>query len=257
MQIHPLSTGTVQIKTAMARGRGRGPARFARTLLDRHYTGDLPIHAWLIEHEQGPILVDTGDLATTSDVPIARFSITREQEIDRQLAEHGLGPQDIRMIVLTHLDGDHINGLARLRGVRTLASAEALSRGGSRRLSRRGIEATPLTLTPEPFGAFDRSAPLTDDRSIIAVPVPGHARGQIAVVAVEDDCHVLIAGDSAYTEQQLCDQQVDGVSRSPGAAVRSMRRILEHARRHPTVFLPSHDPESASRLSARTVVAAS
>jgi N-acyl homoserine lactone hydrolase len=256
VRIRALSTGTVQIKTAMARGRGRGPARFAHTLLDRRYTEDLPIHAWLIEHDQGPILVDTGDLAATRDLPIARFSITREQEIDRQLAECGLRPQDLRMIVLTHLDGDHINGLSRLEGVKTVASAEALSRGGSRKLSRRGITATPVTLAHAPFGAFERSAALTDDGSVVAVPVPGHARGQIAVVVVEDDCQVLIAGDTAYTEQQLLDQHLDGVSRSPAAAIRSMRTVLEHSRLQPTVFLPSHDPESAARLSDRRVLAA-
>jgi N-acyl homoserine lactone hydrolase len=255
MKIHALSTGTVQIKTAMARGRGRGPARFARTLLDRNFTGDLPIHAWLIEHDDGPILVDTGELATTADPPIARFLVTRDQEIDRQLAAQGLRPQDLRVIVLTHLHGDHTGGLTRLAGVETLASAEALSRGGSRKLSRRGVRTTPLTLTQEPFGAFERSIALTDDGSVVAVPIPGHARGQIAVVVVEDDCHVLIAGDSAYTEQQLLDQQIDGVSLSPAAAIRSMQTILAHSRRHPTVFLPSHDPESAARLSARAVLA--
>jgi N-acyl homoserine lactone hydrolase len=255
MKIHALSTGTVQIKTASERGRGRGPIRFARTLLGREYTDSLPIHAWLLEHEQGPILIDTGDLAATRDAPIARFSITREQEIDRQLAALGLSPDDLRLVVLTHLHGDHINGLARLRGARTLASADALSHGGARKLARRGIDATPLALTAEPFGAFARSAALTDDRSVVAVPVPGHARGQIAVFVVEDDCQVLIAGDSAYSEQQLLDQQIDGVSLSPAAALRSMRTILEHARRQPTVFLPSHDPASAARLSARTMLA--
>jgi N-acyl homoserine lactone hydrolase len=48
MQIRALSTGTVQIKTAMA--RGRRPIRLVRMLLDRSYTDWLPIHAWLIEH---------------------------------------------------------------------------------------------------------------------------------------------------------------------------------------------------------------
>jgi hypothetical protein len=30
--------------------------------------------------------------------------------------------------------------------------------------------------------------------------------------------------------------------------------ILEHARRHPTVILPSHDPDSARRLAATEVL---
>ncbi len=256
MQIHPLTTGTVRIKTAMARGRGRGAARFARTLLDRSYTGELPIHAWLIEHPEGPILVDTGELSTARDMPIARFSITRDQEIDRQLQALGLDPGELRRVLLTHLHGDHMNGLARLPGVEVMVNAEAINRGAARKLARLGIAPKLLHLRDEPFGAFPRSAPVTGDGRVVALPIPGHARGQIAVAVIDEDCHVLLAGDSAYTQQQLLDLQVDGVSISARAAIRSMRTIIEHARDNATVFLPSHDPEAAARLAARSPVPA-
>jgi N-acyl homoserine lactone hydrolase len=251
VKIHALSTGTVRIKTAMARGRGSAlPSRLARTLLDRRFTGELPIHAWLIEHPQGPILVDTGERAETTDSLFARFAVAREQEIDRQLALHGLKPSDLAQVVLTHLHGDHVNGLARLPDAPVFASAEAL-RGGARPLRRMGVAARALSLADQPFGAFARSLALTDDGSVIAVPTPGHASGHIAVVVVEADHHVLLAGDSAYAQQQLLDLHPDGVSLSARRAVASMRTILEHARLHPTVFLPSHDPGSQVRLAAR------
>jgi glyoxylase-like metal-dependent hydrolase (beta-lactamase superfamily II) len=256
MRIHALSTGSVEITNAMARGRGRGPLRLLRAVADRTYTGRLPIHAWLIEHPDGPILVDAGELSDTADPPIARFHVDRDEEIDRQLHALGLGAGDLAAVVLTHLHGDHRNGLARLSGARVLVSADALARGGTRWLRRHGIVAEPLRMTGGPFGAFERSAPVTQDGRVVAVPVPGHARGQLAVVVVEPEHHVLLAGDSAYTEAQLLDLQVDGVSMSARAAIASMRTIIEHARRHPTVFLPSHDPQSASRLRARTAVQA-
>jgi glyoxylase-like metal-dependent hydrolase (beta-lactamase superfamily II) len=37
-------------------------------------------------------------------------------------------------------------------------------------------------------------------------------------------------------------------------SVATIDRILAHARERPTVYLPSHDPESAARLAAATVV---
>ena len=249
MRIHALSTGSVEIKTAMA--RGRRPVRLARTLLDRSYTAPLPIYAWLIEHPDGPILVDTGELATTSDPPIARFHVEREHEIDCRLAEAGHGVEDLRSVVLTHLHGDHMNGVARLRGARVLASAQALRRGGARRLRRLGAEAEPIALTERRFGAFGRSAALTSDGQVLAVPTPGHAAGHIAVIVIEEDHHVLLGGDSAYSQAQLLDLQPDGVSPSARLAVSSMQAILDHARMHPTVYLPAHDPASAARLERR------
>jgi glyoxylase-like metal-dependent hydrolase (beta-lactamase superfamily II) len=256
MRIHALSTGSVQITTAMLRGRGRSvPARLARALLDRNYTEPLPIHAWLIEHRDGPLLVDTGELADTRDAPLARFRIGREQEIDRRLAELGLAPQDLAAVVLTHTHGDHRNGLARLPGARVLLAAEALGRGARRHLAAAGARTEVLRMTAGAFGAFAASAPVTGDGAVVAVPVPGHARGQVAVVVVEEDRHVMLGGDSSYSEQQLLDLHPDGVSVSPRAAVTSMRTIIAHARRHPTVYLPSHDPDAAARLSERRVLA--
>ena len=64
----------------------------------------------------------------------------------------------------------------------------------------------------------------------------------------------MLAGDSAYTEAQLLERHPDGIGAYPGAARATMERILAHARRHPTVYLPSHDPGSAARLADRAVV---
>lgn len=113
---------------------------------------------------------------------------------------------------------------------------------------------TRLHLRDEPFGAFATSVPLTDDGRIRAVPVPGHTRGQLAIVVNEGDRHVMLAGDSAYSQAQLLERHPDGVGASPSVARATMERILEHARRHPTVYLPSHDPDSAARLDERVVV---
>ena len=63
MKIHALSTGTVRIKRTMRYGRGPGPLRQVNTFLGREFTESLPIHVWVIEHPQGVIVVDTGELA--------------------------------------------------------------------------------------------------------------------------------------------------------------------------------------------------
>jgi hypothetical protein len=37
-------------------------------------------------------------------------------------------------------------------------------------------------------------------------------------------------------------------------SVATMQAILAHGREHPTVYLPSHDPESVARLQAGTTL---
>ena len=46
----------------------------------------------------------------------------------------------------------------------------------------------------------------------------------------------------------------DAVAPKPAVSIATMRTILAHARRHPTVYLPSHDPESVARLRDRTTL---
>ena len=147
-----------------------------------------------------------------------------------------------------------MNGLARLPGVSVRASVAAL-RGRGRALRKLDAKAGPIRLSGPPVGAFPSSAPLTPDGRVLAVPSPGHAPGHIAVLILEHDHHVLLAGDTAYTQEQLLDLQPDGVSISARKAVRSMRTIIDHARSHPTVVLPSHDPGSQARLLERSVLA--
>ena len=65
---------------------------------------------------------------------------------------------------------------------------------------------------------------------------------------------MLLSGDASYDQSQLVDRQVDGVSPKDAVALATIDVILAHARTHPTVVLPSHDPESVVRLEARAVL---
>jgi N-acyl homoserine lactone hydrolase len=212
------------------------------------------------------VLVDTGGSATARDQRFARFHVTRDQELDGVLRGVGLAPADVRTVVLTHVHGDHIDGLPHVPAAQVLASDEELryTRGVEARLVRRalhqplpdGFDPTPLRFNGPPLGAFAATAPITDDGRIVAVPAPGHTPGHVAVVVVEDDHHVLLAGDAAYDQAQLLDRHVDGVSPKDDVARATMDTILAHAREHPTVVLPTHDPGSAARLAAREPIPA-
>lgn len=266
LRIVPLTTGRVRIHDDLYRGRGVGLARRARILRKGPMGAPRPIHAWLIEHPQeGRILVDAGETHAARDATFAAFAVAREDELDHQLRDvAGLAPGDVERVVLTHVHGDHADGLPHVPDARVFASAREIALVGT--LAARATRAFTKQPLPEPFapaplaldgpavGAFASSTPLTADGRVIAIPTPGHTPGHLSVLVVQPDHHVLLAGDAAYDLAQLQDLEVDGVSPRASVAKDTMRRILAHAAGHPTVVLPSHDPDAARRLAATEVL---
>jgi hypothetical protein len=59
MRVHAIQTGTVAVKAGQVDGGGHRRRSFTRLFADRRWTEPLPILAWLIEHPEGLIVVDT------------------------------------------------------------------------------------------------------------------------------------------------------------------------------------------------------
>lgn len=273
MRLHAIQTGSVRIKTAQVEGRGRGLRRRLGIITDRNWTPWLPSYAWVIEHPEGVIVVDTGQgthlLETaTSMHPYARwevaFRIERDQEIGPQLRALGIGPRDVRRVVLTHLHCDHDGGLAHFPQTEILASRGEfqMARGWMGRV--RGylpnrwpswFDPAPLDLTGGPYGPFATSRQLTTAGDVIAVATPGHTRDHVSVVVEDQGTTFFLAGDTSYNERLMLAGRVDGVSADDDVAGATLRAIRRLAKDRPTVYLPTHDPESAARLAGRSLVA--
>ena len=58
----------------------------------------------------------------------------------------------------------------------------------------------------------------------------------------------MLAGDVTDTLEQLHARRADAVGPDPHVHRATLEQILRHCAEHPTVFLPSHDPDSAGRL---------
>jgi glyoxylase-like metal-dependent hydrolase (beta-lactamase superfamily II) len=252
-----LSTGTVRVKDAFLHARS-GPTRQVRLFTPGPFSDPLPIHSWLVEHEGQRILVDTGEVATANDVPFARFTVRPEDELPRALHGIGLAPADIDQVVVTHLHGDHMDGAVHLdlpvlvQDVELAYARTMFSRVFQRVLRQpfpSGVDFQPVALDGGPFGAFAASRPLTEDGRVVAVATPGHTPGHLSVVCVDDEGrHIFLAGDATDTLEQLRARRHDAIAPKPKVHVETLDRILAHGRAHPTVYLPSHDPDSAARL---------
>lgn len=263
MKIHALTTGTVRLKDAFLNARS-GPMRQVALFAPGELSGPVPIHAWLVEHEGERILVDTGETAAVRDIPFAKFDVKPGDELPGALAGIGLTTGDVGTVVVTHLHADHVDGAVHLGGRPILVhDAElAYARSPMARFFQRVLHQPlpdvlyePFALDGGPFGAFVASRPLTADGRVRAVATPGHTPGHVSVLCIDDDGrHVLLAGDAVDTLEQLRARRHDAVGPKPKVTVETIDRILAHGREHPTVFLPSHDPESVARLASGTVL---
>jgi glyoxylase-like metal-dependent hydrolase (beta-lactamase superfamily II) len=272
MRIHAIQTGTVRIKTAQVEGRGHGFRRRLAIFADANWTGWLPTYAWAIEHREGVIVVDTGQGAHLVDSarsyhPYVRwevaFRIEREEEIGPQLRAIGIGPRDVKRVVLTHLHMDHDGGLVHFPSSEIFVAPGELRAASGWRGRMRGylphrwpawFDPTPLELAAEPFGPFARSRRLTTAGDVVAVATPGHTADHVSVLVQEDDTTIFLAGDASYSEALMLDGKVDGVSPNERMAATTLKAIGSFVERHRAVYLPTHDPESGARLVNRRAV---
>ena len=263
MQIHALSTGTVSLKDAFLVASS-GPTRQPRLFLPGPFSAPRPIHVWVVEHEGRRLLVDTGETAGVRDIPFARFDVTVGDELPAVLATIGLKLDDLDDVVLTHMHGDHVDGAVHLdRSVMAHQAEIDFAHSVQSRIFQKllrqplpqGISYEPFQLDGGPFGAFAASRQLTPDGRIRIVSTPGHTPGHVSILCIDDEGrHVLLAGDTTDSLEQLHARRADAVAPKPKVYVETIDRILAHAREHPTVYLPSHDPASVARLRDGTTV---
>src|SRR4051794_16697935 len=273
MKVHAIQTGSVRIKTAQVEGRGRGLRRRLRGFADRHWTDWLPTYVWVVDHPEGIIVVDTGQGTHLRESgralhPYHRwqvaFRIEAEQEIGPQLRAIGIGPRDVKRVVLTHLHVDHDGGLAHFPQTEILVSRGeiATARGWKGRL--RGylpqrwptwFDPVPLDLARDAYGPFPASTRLTAAGDVVAVTTPGHTADHVSVVVEDQGTTYFLAGDASYDQQLMLAGRIDGVSLDDDVAAATLRAISRFATTRRMVYLPTHDPESAERLADRICVA--
>ncbi len=263
MRIHVIRTGSVRVKRSFLFPRA-GLRRQLSLFLPDQWSEPLPILCWAIEHEDRLLLVDTGESSKVRDIPFARFDVSVEQELPGALAAAGLSVGDVSEVILTHHHGDHVDGLPHVRAPVWIHSEElAFARSPFSAVMRRvlrqplpsGFSPQAFDLDGAPFGAFQGSRSFTADGRIVAVPTPGHTPGHVSVVCIDDEGrHVMLAGDVTDTLEQLQARRADAIGPDPAVHVATLQRIGRHCAEHPTVFLPSHDPESEQRLAGMVTV---
>jgi glyoxylase-like metal-dependent hydrolase (beta-lactamase superfamily II) len=261
IKITPLSTGSLQLKPTFLEGSPAhgGPLGLIRAIwTDRgFYTPPLPMWSWIVETPNELILIDCGGRPdTTGGVTKTRFHITPLQALEPTLARLGYAPGDFDRVLLTHLHGDHVGGLAAFSAQRVWVAKPEwdpvahFPRSLMRRMTApvyRGFVPKLLEFNGPPMLGFPGSWPVTVDGSVVALPTPGHSPGHTSYLVRTGTRDVLIAGDVTYTRRALEMQLYQGFIADVGKHRDTLRRVGSLITTG-VAYLPSHDPDSPNRL---------
>ena len=260
MHITPITTGTLQLKPTFLDGSPAhgGSVGLIRSLWrDARFTQPLPMWAWIVETDNERILIDAGAVPNASGgVTRTRFSISSDQALVPELAKRGLRPADFDRVVLTHLHGDHVGGLAAFDSKRVWVSRSEwapVARFPGRLLRpliapvHRGFDPNVFDFDGPAVGGFPGSWRVTRDGSVLALPTSGHSVGHTSFLVRRSQGDVLLAGDVTYDLPALEAQRDQGFIADVEQHHITLRRVLSLVETG-VAYLPSHDPESPTRL---------
>jgi len=234
----------------------------------------------LLQHPQhGWILWDTGYaphmVTETARLPYRVYRWATPLRLDpqlavaAQLARFGLQPSSIRTIIISHFHADHIAGLRDFPTARLVATQAAyehfMARTGVAALrcgylpgllpadfAERATLLPPFTGPALPF--LGASHDLFGDGALRLVTLPGHARGQIGLLAHTAHGNDFFVADGAWLSQAIREQRPPAratrlIVDDWGAVAQTLANLHAFAAAYPTWrLIPTHCPEVFARL---------
>jgi N-acyl homoserine lactone hydrolase len=157
-----------------------------------------PVHGFVVTHPGGAVLVDTG--VGGPDEMLSDWRVVNRSAADA-LAEHGMSPADIDLVINTHLHFDHCGQNAVFPHAACYVQRAELDR--AKREARELYDW--FDFMNARFELLDGDAEVLPGLSVITTP--GHTAGhQCVVVQAGDGAPDLLIGDAAYTPRQYRGQ---------------------------------------------------
>jgi N-acyl homoserine lactone hydrolase len=272
MRVHVLNVGSLRFAKGVVTARTWGQ-RLWPLVRGRRSSGPtdvIPMLSYVLEHDDGHIVIDTGiaqalaaRCRTEADPVTRRFvepTVEPDADVGSRMRAIGLRPEDVRLVLLTHLHIDHAGGAEHFPNAEVLVhriewDGRTAFGGNLWRLQEpywTGVGGPRLyDLSPEPYGPFDASLPVTDHGDVVVLPTPGHTKGHVAIAVRTSDLTLLFTGDHFIRQSWYAADLTRGMQ-PPNLLARltadTNRRLQQFVTEFPTLVLPTHDAEAADNL---------
>ena len=204
---------------------------------------ECPVWSALLRTPEGLIVFDTGLHPVHVERPEATFgpnpgmliTMTAEDAIVARLAAVGVKPDDVTVIVNSHLHFDHAGNNRAFPNATFIVQGEHLAYA-------KGRPNFPAIYWDDPALRYmPASGRARVAAGIEVVPTPGHAPGhQSLVVDLAETGRVVLCGDAAFTRANLERGEIPG--QDPAAGKESLALISSLVRDDLSRAFTSHDP---------------
>ncbi len=220
--------------------------------LDQHHRLQAGLNCLVVRTGGKTVLVETG-VGTKGGRAPAGIDLSSTGRLLASLAQEGIGPQDIDIVINTHLHFDHAGGntvLAEGKPVPAFPRARYFLPKGEWEEAQHPNERTRATYLPENFAPLQdaRQVELVEGEAEVApgvrmVPAPGHTAHHM-VVEVESEGELLIyLGEVAQHPIML--ERVAWISAFdvlPLVSLETKKRVIEKALDRRALLLAVHAP---------------
>src|SRR3989304_4093467 len=185
------------------------------------------------------ILVDTG----AGELPEKHrtlFNVKRnaEENLKAQLTHHGLTPDDIDIVVNTHLHFDHCGNNALFKNAKFIVQADEYRYAFEPDRFQQAAYLRELFDVKIDYELTQGERQIAND--VFVVPTPGHSIGHQSVIIKTDNKDYVYCGDAAPTRENLERRNIPGILYCAHKALNS----IDHLRTiKDAVYIYSHDNE--------------
>jgi len=238
MKMHLLSCGRLKIRKIIFL-----PAS------ERSETIVLPVSSVLLRHGQANVLFDTGCHPAVPENPEGRWGglaklmvpiMQPGEHVLTGLAGLGLSPDDIDVVINSHLHPDHCGCNAFFRKATFLIHAEELVAARAPNSDASGYLAAEWD-HPMPVDEINSQRDVFGDGRIVLLPLPGHKPGSVgALTQLDRSGTFLLAGDTVSLRETLDTGIIPRNTWNADALTKSLEEV-RHIEASGATILCSHD----------------
>jgi N-acyl homoserine lactone hydrolase len=191
----------------------------------------VPVKCFYVTVKDHVFLIDAGWSEQVVEHPINHlgFGLNFASEpvmVREEAAKNQLKGKKIDLIMMTHLDCDHISGIHDFPNMKVICSKEEYKYATKNRIRYgkllNGLNFECIDFKEDENAIFGKSSDIFGDGSVIAYLTPTHSAGSVIYKIREDKNYYLVVGDNGYMKESW----ENGVLPGPMYDENNMRKCL-------------------------------